>query len=108
LETTENSSNQLPIWSRVTEQFLAFLSKKAADNRDGVIALLEDESAGDKTSSPLVIFGTALATISGNVFLGNPVDDRSNSRPHAGTCTHGTGLVRGIEDEVRQVAAIAA
>jgi len=84
------------------------LSKKAADNRDGVIALLEDESAGNEAGSPLVFFRPALSAISGDVFLRDSVDDRSNSRPHAGTCTHGTGLVRGIEDEVRQVVAIAA
>ena len=100
--------DQLPMRSPVTEQFLAFLSEKTAGDGDAVIALLEDEPAGDETSSPLVVFRTALAAISGNVFLGNAVDDRANSRPHAGTGAHGTGLVRGVEDEVGQVAAIAA
>ncbi len=94
--------------SPVTEQFLAYLSKKTAGDGDGVIALFEDEPAGDETSSPLVVFRTALAAISGNVFLGNAVDNRANPSPHAGTSAHGTGLVRGVEDEVRQVAAIAA
>lgn len=94
--------------SLITEQFLAFLSEKTADNRDGVIPLLEDEPTGDQTSSPLEVLRTALATISGNVFLGNTVDDRANSRPHTGTRAHGTGLVRGVKDAVGQVAAIAA
>ena len=74
----------------------------------GVIAFFEDEPARDETSSPLVVFRTALAAKSGNVFLRNAVDDRANSRPHAGTGAHGAGLVGGIEDEVGQVAAIAA
>ena len=94
--------------SSVTEQFLAFFSEETAGDGDGVIALLEDEPAGDETSSPLVVFRTALAAVSGNVFLGNAVDDRANSRPHAGTGTHGTWFVRGVEDEVREVAAITA
>ena len=84
------------------------MSEKTASDGDAVIALLEDEPAGDETSSPLVDFCTALAAISGNVFLGNAVDDCANSRPHAGTGAHGAGLVRGVEDEVGQVAAIAA
>ena len=92
----------------VTEQFLAFLSEKTAGDGNGVIALLEDESARDETSSPLVVFRTAFTAISGNVFLGNTVDDRANSRPHAGTGAHGAGFVRGVEDEVGQVATIAA
>jgi hypothetical protein len=54
---------------------LAFFSEKAADDGDGVIALLEDEPTGDETSSPFVVFRTALASISGNVFLGNSIKD---------------------------------
>ena len=94
--------------SSVTEQFLAFFSEKTASDGNGVIALLEDEFTGDKTSSPLVVFCTALASISRDVFLGNAVDDCANSRPHAGTGAHGAGFVRGVENEVGQVAAIAA
>jgi len=56
---------------------LAFFSAKTACNGDGVIALLEDEPARDETSSPLVVFRTVLAAVSGNVFLGNAVDDRA-------------------------------
>ena len=92
----------------VTEQFLAFFSEKTAGHGDGVIALFEDKPAGDKTSSPLVVFRTTGAAISGNVFLGNAVDDRANSRPHAGTGAHGTGLMSGVEDEVGQIPAITA
>ena len=92
----------------VSEQFLAFFSEKTAGDGNVVIALLENEPAGDETSSPLVVFRTALAAKSGNVFLRNAVDDRANSRPHAGTGAHGAGLVCGVEDEVGQVAAIAA
>ena len=68
-----------------------------------MIALLEDESAGDEASSPLVVFRTALAAISGNVFLRDAVDDRANSSPHAGARALGAGLVRGVEHQVAQV-----
>src|SRR5712692_7886869 len=94
--------------SPVTEQFLAYLSEKTAGDGDGVIALFEDKPAGDETSSPLVVCRTALAAISGNVFLGNAVDNRANSSPHAGAGAHGAGLVRGVEHEVGQVPAITA
>src|ERR1700680_2702300 len=92
----------------VTEEFLAFWAEKTAGDGDEVIALLEDEAAGDETGSPLVVFRAALAAISGNIFLGDAVDDRANSRPHAGAGAHRAGLVSRVEDEVRQVAAIAA
>ena len=85
---------------------MALVSEETAGDGNDVIAFLEDESAGDETSSPLVVFRTALPTISGNVFLRNAVDDCANSRPHAGTGAHGAGLVRGVEDEVGQVATI--
>ena len=87
---------------------MAFFSEKTAGHGDGVIALLEDEFTRDYTSSPLIIFCTALAAIGGDIFLGNAVDDCANSRPHAGTGAHGAGFVRGVENEVGQVAAIAA
>jgi len=73
-----------------------------------VIALLEDIPARDQTSSPLVVFRTALAAVSSNVFLGDAVDDRANSGPHAGARAHGTGFVRGVEHEAGQVPAVAA
>src|SRR5882672_943474 len=104
----KSSSHPLPTRRPVSEQLLAFLSQKTAGDGDVVIALLEDEPAGDETGSPLVVFRTALSAKSGNIFLRNAVDDRANSRPHAGTGAHGAGLVRGVEDEVGQVAAIAA
>ena len=72
-----------------------------------MIALFEDEPAGDKTSSPLIVLGATLAAVSGYVFLGDPVDNCANSRPHASTGAHGARLVRGVEDEIRKVAAIA-
>ena len=93
--------------STVTEQFLAFLSEKTAGDGDWVIALFEDEPAGDKTSSPLIVFGAVFAAVSGYIFLGNAIDNRANSRPHASTGAHGARLVRGVEDEIRKVAAIA-
>src|SRR5208282_2145549 len=102
------SSAKSPMGSPVTEQFLAFLSEKTAGDGDAVIALLEDEPTGDETRSPLEVVRTAHAAIRGNVFLGNAVHDGPNSRPHAGTGAHGTRLVRGVEDEVRQIAAIPA
>ena len=106
--TERITQKQRALCGSVSEQFLAFLSEKAARDGNAVIALLEDEPAGDETSSPLIVFRTALAAKSGNVFLGNAVDDRANSRPHAGTGAHGAGLVGGVEDEVGQVAAITA
>jgi len=103
-----SSLHQLPMCNTVTEQFLAFLSEKTAGDGDWVIALFKNEPAGDETGPPLAVFRTMLAAISGNVFLGNAVDDRANSRPHARTGAHSAGLVRGVEYEIRQVAAIAA
>ena len=67
------------LWTSVAEEFLAFFSQKTAGDGDTVIALLEDEPAGDKTSSPLIVLGAALAAVSGYVFLGNAVDHRANS-----------------------------
>jgi len=92
----------------VTEKFLAFMPEKTAGDGDEVIALFEHEPAGDETRAPLVVIRTALAAISGNVFLRDAEDDGANSGPHTGTGAHGTGLVRGVEDEVGEVAAIAA
>ena len=94
--------------SPVTEEFLAFSAEKTADDGSGVIALLEDKPAGNQTSSPLVVFRAALAAVGGNIFLGNAVDDRADSGPHAGASAHGTGFVRGVEHEVGQVTAVAA
>lgn len=108
----DNRKRIAEIWdqlrSPVAEQFLAFAAEKSADNGNGVIALLEDKTARDETSSPLIIFRTTLAAIRSDVLLGNAVDDRANSRPHAGTSAHGTGFVGGVKDEVGQVPAIAA
>src|SRR6266850_6040224 len=104
----KSSSHPLPMRRPVSEQLLAFLSEKTAGDGDVVIALLEDEPAGDETSSPLVVFRAALAAKGGNVFLRDAVDDSANSRPHASTGAHGAGLVRRVENEVGQVAAIAA
>jgi len=62
------------------------LSEKTAGDGDVVIALLEDEPAGDEASSPLVVFRAALAAIGGNVFLGDAVDDRANSSLTSASC----------------------
>ena len=94
-------------WS-VTEQLLAARSEETTNDRDGVIALLENQLAGDEASPPLVVFRAALATVSGDIFLGNAVDDSANPGPHAGTGAHGAGLMRRVEDKVGQVAAITA
>jgi len=42
-----SSSHPLPMRGPVNEQFLAFFSEKTAGDGDVVIALLEDEPAGD-------------------------------------------------------------
>jgi len=94
--------------SAVTEQCVAFFSEKTASDGDPVVAFLENESAGDEARSPLVVFRAALAAIRGNVLLGDAVNDRADSRPHAGARAHGAGLVRGVEHEVGQVPAITA
>src|SRR5207302_11287589 len=102
-----HSHENTALCASVTEQPLAFFSEKTAGDRDGVIALLENEPAGDKTRSPLIVLGAALATVSVYVFLRNAVDNRANSRPDASTGAHGARLVRGVEEEVGKVAAIA-
>ena len=73
-----------------------------------MIALLEDQSAGNEARSPLVFFRPALSSISGDVFLRDSVYDGTDSRPHASTRTHCAGFVRGVEHELGQVAAITA
>jgi len=78
----------------VTEKFLAFVAKKSADDGDVVIALFEHEPAGDQARSPFINFVAVLAAVSVNVFLGDAIDDGANLGPHAGTGTHGAGLVR--------------
>ena len=73
-----------------------------------MIALLEDQSAGDEAGSPLVFFRPARSAISGDVFLRDSVYDGTDSRPDAGTRAHRAGFVRGVEHELGQVAAITA
>src|SRR6185436_14136512 len=92
----------------VAEQPLALLLEKTAGDGDGVIALLEDEPAGDETGPPLVFVRAPLPPEGGDVFLGHAVDDRADSRPHAGAGAHGAGFVGGVENEVGQVAAVTA
>jgi hypothetical protein len=53
----------------IAKQSLAFPSQKTTDNRNIVIALLEDHPAGDQAGSPFVFFGAALAAVGGDVFL---------------------------------------
>jgi membrane associated rhomboid family serine protease len=85
----------------------------------GLVAMLAQVAANPSSTVPnlgasgaiaavMGGFRSVLAAISGNVFLGNAVNDRPNSAPYARTGAHGTGSVRGVEDEVGQVASIAA
>ena len=106
--TKQNGASSFPLCGLVTEQCLAFFSEKIADDGDAVITFRQDEPAGDEASAPLVLFRPALAAISGNIFLGDAVDDRANSSPHAGAGAHGARFVRRVENEVGQVAAITA
>src|SRR6266436_5952315 len=92
----------------VTEELLAFIAEKTADHRDMVIALLENELAGDQACPPFINLVSVLAAVSVNVFLRNAVNDRANFGPHASPGAHGTGLMRGIKDKVGKVAAITA
>ena len=87
---------------------MAIFSQEAAYDRDEVIALLEDVTAGNKARPPLVEFRAVLAPVRGDVFLGNTVNDRANPGPHAGARAHGARLMRGVEDKVGQIAAITA
>src|ERR1700739_3170870 len=75
-------SHPLANCTPVTEQFLAFLAEKTAGDGNEVVTLLEDQPAGDETSSPLIILRTTLVAVRGNVFLGNAVNNRANSGPH--------------------------
>src|SRR5580704_8989561 len=102
------SHQALTMRSAVAKQFLALFAEKSAGHGDEVIALLEDQLAGNQTSPPLVVFRAALASIRSDVFLGNPVDNRSNARPHACACAHGAWFVSGVQNEVRQVTAVPA
>jgi hypothetical protein len=92
----------------VTEKLLAFLAQETADDGDVVIALLEDELAGDEARAPFIKFVAVLASVGGDIFLGHAVDDGANFGPHASAGAHGAGLVGGVKDKVGQVAAIAA
>ena len=87
---------------------MAFFAEKTADHGDVVIALLEDEPAGDQACAPFINFVSMLAAVRVNVLLRNTVNDRANFGPHAGAGAHGAGFVRGVKDKVGQVAAIAA
>ena len=87
---------------------MAFVAEKTAGDGDGMIPLLEDKLAGDEAGSPLEVLRAALTSISGDVLLGNAVDDGTNSRPHARTRAHCAGLVRRVQHEIAQVSAITA
>src|SRR5262245_54562514 len=82
--------------------------QKTADDGYRVIALLEDQSAGNEARSPLVFFCPALSSISGDVFLRDSVYDCTDSRPDARTRTHRAWFVRGVEHELGQIATITA
>jgi hypothetical protein len=87
---------------------MAFTAQETANHGNVVIALLEDESAGDQARAPFINFVSVLATVCINIFLRNAVNDGANLGPHAGTGAHGAGFVCGVEDEVGKVAAITA
>ena len=87
----------------VAEKLLAFLTQETADDRDVVIALAEYEAAGNKAGSPLIIFRAALASVRGNVFLGNAVDHRANPGPHARAGAHRSHCTRTSAFQARRV-----
>src|SRR5262249_37537233 len=92
----------------VAEQFVALAPEKASRDGDPVISHLQNEPAGDETGSPFEFVRATSPAVSGDVFLGNSVDDGADSRPDAGPSAHGAGLVGGVENEVGQVAAVTA
>jgi hypothetical protein len=91
----------------VTEKLLAFFAQEAARDGDAVIAFAENEAAGNQARSPLVVLVAALAAVRGDVLLRHAVNHRANSGPHACASTHRARLVRRIQDEIGQIAAIA-
>ena len=92
----------------VTEELLAFIAQKTADDGNAVIPFFENVPAGDETSAPFIDFVAVLAAVGVDVFLRNSIDDGADFGPDAGAGAHGAGLVRGIQDKVRQVAAVTA
>jgi len=98
----------LIVLSSITKKLLAFLAEKAPSYWNDVITLLENILARDKTRPPFVVLRASLSAICGNVFLGNAIDDCSDSGPNAGAGAHRTRLVCGVKDEVGQVTAITA
>src|SRR5260221_9140456 len=92
----------------VAKKFLTFVAKEAAGDRNNVIALLEDEFARDEAGAPFIDFSATLAAVGGEIFLRDTVNHCADSGPHAGAGAHGAGLVGGVEDKVRQIAAVSA
>src|SRR6516162_3600826 len=100
---------RLPSWAgHIAEQFLAVVAQKSGDCGNRVIAFLEYQFTRNQAGAPFVFLGAALLSVGGDVFLGDSVDDGADPRPDAGSGAHGAGLVRGVEDEIGEVATVAA
>src|SRR5690349_398456 len=106
--TREFGNGRPPLGASVAEQLVALLAEKAAGHGNDVIALLENQAAGDQARPPFINFRAALAAVSRDVFLGNAENHGANSRPYAGAGAHGAGLVRRVQNKVGQVPAITA
>src|ERR1019366_9369891 len=57
--------------------------------------------------APFEFLGTVFLAVGGDIFLGNAKHHGSYFGPDAGTRTHSTRFVRGIQHEVRQIPTIA-
>jgi len=73
-----------------------------------MVALLEHELARNQTSPPLVVFPAVFPAVGIDVFLRNAVDHGPDLDPDGRPGAHRARLMRRVEHEVRQVAAIAA
>src|SRR5258708_12394300 len=87
----------------VAKKFLTFLAKEAAGDRNNVIALFEDEFAGDQTGAPFIDFVSMLAAVGSDIFLHDAVNYPANSAPHAAAGAHRAGLMLRIDDKLRHI-----
>ena len=78
-----------------------------AEDGDVAASLFEDVLAGDEAGAPFEFVGAVLFAVGVDIFLGDAVDDGADFGPDAGAGAHGAGFVGGVEDEIREVAAVA-
>ena len=87
---------------------MALLAEEATYDGNMMVPLFEHGAAGDEARPPLVEIGAVLAAVGVDVFLRDAIDDRANSGPDTCARTHGTWLVRGVDDKIGEIAAVTA